>query len=236
MSFQHCRPDQFGNEMYPVFQSMEDNEGWLPTDRKVRSLYDAAREDIAAMEKAKDEKREQMKQLDGVEGSGLTPPSVPTPQPVSSAPIVVAAPVQAYSVSQAPVDNQPSWTAPVAQPVIANGYGTAGIDQTTQLQQPKAVQQDSGFGFMQQPAVQSNTMPQHASSIQQYTAQPQQQPSVNGVFDPFDGIGGTANNNTSFSQTASKGGNSFDPFSAGNGQQQQQQPNLSAADMNLFKY
>ena len=163
--------------MYPVFQSMEDNEGWLPTDRKVRSLYDAAREDIADMEKAKDLKREQMKQLDGVEGSGLTPPSVPAQQAVSSAPTAVAAPVQAYSVSQAPVNNQPSWTAPVAQPVVANGYGTAAIDQTTQIHQPKAAQQESsGFGFLQQPAVQSNAMSQHASSMQQCTAQPQQWP------------------------------------------------------------
>lgn len=230
---------QFGTEMYPVFQSMEDNEGWLPTDRKVRSLYDAAREDIADMEKAKDSKREQMKQLDGVEGSGLTPPSVPAQQPVSPAPTVVAAPVQAYSISQAPANNKPSWTAPLAQPVVANGYGTTAIDQTTQIQQPKAVQQDSsnsGFGFIQQSAGQSNTMntmPQHASSMQQCTAQPQQQPSMNGVFDPFDGIGGTASTSTSFPQTASEGSNSFDPFAAGNGQQQ---PNLSAADMNLFKY
>mmetsp|Transcript_23878 Transcript_23878/g.56520 ORF Transcript_23878/g.56520 Transcript_23878/m.56520 type:complete len:386 (+) Transcript_23878:260-1417(+) len=231
--------EEFGTEMYPVFQSMEDNEGWLPTDRKVRSLYDAAREDIADMEKAKDSKREQMKQLDGVEGSGLTPPSVPAQQPVSPAPTVVAAPVQAYSISQAPANNKPSWTAPLAQPVVANGYGTAAIDQTTQIQQPKAVQQDSsnsGFGFIQQSAGQSNTMntmPQHASSMQQCTAQPQQQPSMNGVFDPFDGIGGTASTSTSFPQTASEGSNSFDPFAAGNGQQQ---PNLSAADMNLFKY
>ena len=221
--------------MYPVFQSMEDNEGWLPTDRKVRSLYDSAREDIADMEKAKDLKREQMKQLDGVEGSGLTPPSVPAQLPVSSAPTAVAAPVQAYSISQAPVNNQPSMTAPVAQPVVANGYGTSAIDQT-QIHQPRADQQESsnsGFGFMQQPTVQSNTLPQHASSTQQYTAQPQQQPSLSGVFDPFDGIGGTASTSSSFSQTASEGGKSFDPFSAGNGQQQ---PHLSAADMNLFKY
>ena len=72
--------EEFGVELYPVFQSMEDNEGWLPTDRKVRSLYDAAREDIAEMEKSKAEKREQIQQLEGVEGSGLTPPSVPAAQ------------------------------------------------------------------------------------------------------------------------------------------------------------
>jgi len=32
--------EEFGVEMYPIIESMEDNEGWLPTDRKVRSLYD----------------------------------------------------------------------------------------------------------------------------------------------------------------------------------------------------
>merc|ERR1719343_885217 len=67
--------EEFGVELYPIFESMEDNEGWLPTDRKVRSLYDSAREDIQAMEKIKNEKRENIRQLDGVEGSGLTPPA-----------------------------------------------------------------------------------------------------------------------------------------------------------------
>ena len=49
--------EEFGVELYPVLESMEDNEGWLPTDRKVRSLYDSAREDIGKMKKMKEEGR-----------------------------------------------------------------------------------------------------------------------------------------------------------------------------------
>ena len=82
--------EEFGVELYPVFESMEDNEGWLPTDRKVRSLYDSAREDIAAMVKLQNDKREQIKQLDGVEGTGLTPPTV---APSMTPPTVVATPI-----------------------------------------------------------------------------------------------------------------------------------------------
>jgi hypothetical protein len=92
--------EEFGVEMYPIFESMEDNEGWLPTDRKVRSLYDSAREDIAKMYKSKEEKREKIKRLNGVEGSGLTPPAVPVVA-MASTPTVVATPVAQAAIGQA---------------------------------------------------------------------------------------------------------------------------------------
>lgn len=103
--------EEFGVELYPVFQSMEDNEGWLPTDRKVRSLYDAAREDIAEMEKSKVEKREQIQQLEGVEGSGLTPPSVPATQTPVVPPLAVATPVATTVDANYPTSNgqQAQW-------------------------------------------------------------------------------------------------------------------------------
>ncbi|KAL3773465.1 hypothetical protein ACHAW5_010832 [Stephanodiscus triporus] len=98
--------EEFGTRLYPIFASMEDDEGWLPTDRKVRSLYDGAREDISKMQLAKEEKREQIRRLDSGGGGGAggggggfaapPPPAVVASKAsfsASTAPTAVATPV-----------------------------------------------------------------------------------------------------------------------------------------------
>lgn len=156
--------EEFGTEMYPVFQSMEDNEGWLPTDRKVRSLYDATREDIAEMEKAKAEKARQIEELDkagGGTGTGFAPP------PVSSgngqqATWASAAPVShsstasygaaSYGTQQMETSSYGSTTQP---PAHHNPY--AGMEMNAIQTKQTANNDTSGFGFLQTP---SNTHPQ----------------------------------------------------------------------------
>ena len=47
------------------------------SDRCTQTIaHETAREDIAKMQKSKDGKREHIKQLGGVQGIGLTPPTV----------------------------------------------------------------------------------------------------------------------------------------------------------------
>jgi len=200
--------EEFGRNLYPIFEGMEDNEGWLPTDRKVRSLYDGAREDIAKMQKAKEEKREQIKRLDGLEGSGLTPPTIaPTTQNVPALPPTVAGipvPSASNNHQQSSGSGQASWasatpTVAVRQPSVTNGYGSSQTpsvvqpnafgttDQNRQLPPQQHHQQqppsDSGFGFMQsQPN--NNTMPpasgtQQCSNNSVQQHQPAQQPQQN---------------------------------------------------------
>lgn len=256
--------EAFGVEMYPIFESMEDNEGWLPTDRKVRSLYDSAREDIAKMKKAKEEKREQFKKMDGLEGSGLTPPAVP-PAPT---PTVVATPVPSINSNDgyppsASGSGQTPWasaapTAVISNPPSSNGYGATqtpvqsfgAMDQSRQFPSPPQQQQspgDSGFGFMQpQTNAAQSAMPQYSNAPpaqqqqqqQQFAQQPQQQQNnLGAVFDPFDGITGGA-------PAASSAPGAGHPLSASappaaNAFDPFSAGNdgkLSNADMNLFKY
>lgn len=258
--------EEFGVELYPIFESMEDNEGWLPTDRKVRSLYDGAREDIVKIVNSKEEKREQIKQLDGVEGSGLTPPAVLT----VSTPTVIATPVQSTAgIGQAPwastvpattaksVTNGYGSTQPPPVQTTDSSFGAMSMNQNKQLPpQQQHVSSDDGFGFMQTPQPNNNTamqpmtasMPQYSNNPAQQQQQPvpaaQPQQNFGTVFDPFDGISGSASNagasmNPSYgaSTVAQPNHNAFDPFSgntqnnSGGGQQA-----LSNADMNLFKF
>lgn len=242
--------EEFGVELYPVFESMEDNEGWLPTDRKVRSLYDSAREDIAAMVKLQNDKREQIKQLDGVEGTGLTPPTV---APSMTPPTVVATPIDS-GVGGQQTTAMPGWssTAPTTtQPVVSsNGYGSSqqpppqvpvtsfggAMDQyNAQQQQPSTT--DSGFGFMQPTTQPQYIQQQPKPAVTQQ--QPQQQSSLGAVFDPFDAISNTAPttyNSTTATQPVNNTASQFDQFSLGNTNTNQSRTALSDADMNLFKY
>ena len=240
--------EAFGVELYPIFESMEDNEGWLPTDRKVRSLYDAAREDIAAMNKLKDDKREQIKQLDGVEGSGLTPTVIATPvtqqtNPTANNPLPWASTTA----------NQPTPAAPTVEPVINQGYGSSATQQMPVASYGSAMDQskqpsssDSGFGFMQQQQTQPSTtsMPQYNQQQPVAASQQPQQQSLGAVFDPFDSISGSSTNaamtNPAFGTApppaSSNSTSQFDQFSLGNNTTNQSGTNLSDADMNLFKY
>jgi hypothetical protein len=153
--------EEFGTRLYPIFASMEDDEGWLPTDRKVRSLYDAAREDIARMQLAKDEKREQIRRLDGGggedDGGFVPPPAVVAKNASASTPTVVATPIPS------PTGAVVGRTMPWASTLPSGGYGSSGYGiapppPTPPVQTappPFAAQQHhqppvhSGFGFMQ---------------------------------------------------------------------------------------
>lgn len=250
--------EEFGRELYPVFESMEDSEGWLPTDRKVRSLYDGAREDIANMQKAKEEKEEQIKRLDGLKGGGLTPPTIPPAAPPAPAPAVVATPVVpsgGNNYSQSSGGEPTPWASAAAAPTvrpdpIANGYGSSqappsvpaasfGQAPPQQQHQPSC---DSGFGFVQSQTPPTTQPP--PVEMQQYpnNPPPPQQNILTGVFDPFDGIGGSnpaASSSGSFGShtaapAAQPNGNAFDPFSGGSNHNNTTK--LNDADMNLFKY
>ena len=251
--------EEFGVELYPIFESMEDNEGWLPTDRKVRSLYDCAREDIAKMKKLQEEKREQMLRLDGVEGSGLTPTSVPNTTLSNAAPPPPTTNIHAtVGIGQTNTTATPSWASNALPSAVAvpvgNGYGSTAqpsqISQPSyayqqQQQQPQPSSNDSGFGFMQ------SSQPQYPNNLAQQSQYPQQpsQPTISAtsVFDPFDAISiagpsGAAPLPTFSTATtqASSNTNAYNPNSMSYSNSQQKGSGgslaLSDADMNLFKF
>lgn len=56
----------FGLEMYQIFVDLEDGEGWLPTVRDIRSIYDQARRDVDKIEAKRKEKEKELMRLGGV--------------------------------------------------------------------------------------------------------------------------------------------------------------------------
>ncbi|KAL7538861.1 hypothetical protein ACHAWF_006235 [Thalassiosira exigua] len=255
--------EEFGVELYPVFEAMEDDEGWLPTDRKVRSLYDAAREDVAQMKQSKEEKKEEIKKLDGVEGSGLDVPSVPSAQSTNvHATLGGSGQMGQMGGSAGGGTGGTAGPAPwasasnpaaMAQPAVDHGYGATnapvsssygGMDQSKSLPVGGS---DSGFGFMAQsqpptpaPATSQYAPQQHPSAQHHLPAQEQQQQNLGGMFDPFDGIG-SSNPSSSLGASAGNaaGNGAYDPFSGSGGPRPQGgggNNGLTDADVNLFKY
>eukprot|EP00980_Cylindrotheca_fusiformis_P010129 scaffold2253_cov119-Cylindrotheca_fusiformis.AAC.4 len=55
----------FGLALFGVLVDAEDNRGYLPTDRQVRSIYDQTRQDIQKIELKKKKKTEELKALGG---------------------------------------------------------------------------------------------------------------------------------------------------------------------------
>jgi hypothetical protein len=57
--------EDFGVALFDAFVYAEDKEGFLPTDRQIRNVYDTARGDIGGLEKQKKAKEEEIVSLGG---------------------------------------------------------------------------------------------------------------------------------------------------------------------------
>jgi len=87
---------EFGLRLFGVLVDLEDAQGWLPTDRNIRSMYDLARKDVEAIQERRATKEQEMRALGGehtvsatakttlVADSSLPRPSIETPSSSSS--------------------------------------------------------------------------------------------------------------------------------------------------------
>lgn len=53
--------EEFGVKMYAIFADLEDNRGWLPTDRHIRAMYDQTRRDLEQIELKRASKEMELK-------------------------------------------------------------------------------------------------------------------------------------------------------------------------------
>lgn len=65
--------EDFGVALYDAFAAAEDNEGFLPTDRQIRNVYDTCRQDLTALEQQKRAKEEEIVELGGKRPSAEIP-------------------------------------------------------------------------------------------------------------------------------------------------------------------
>lgn len=65
--------EDFGVTLYDAFAAAEDNEGFLPTDRQIRNVYDTCRQDLTSLEQQKKAKNDEIVELGGKPTSSETP-------------------------------------------------------------------------------------------------------------------------------------------------------------------
>lgn len=65
--------EDFGVTLYDSFAAAEDNEGFLPTDRQIRNVYDTCRQDLTVLEQQKKAKEDEIVELGGKRSSPQTP-------------------------------------------------------------------------------------------------------------------------------------------------------------------
>jgi len=57
--------EDFGVALYDAFAAAEDNEGFLPTDRQIRNVYDTCRQDLTVLQEQRKAKEEEIVELGG---------------------------------------------------------------------------------------------------------------------------------------------------------------------------
>lgn len=155
----------FGEEIYEIFVKLEDEKGWLPTDRTIRAMYDQARQDMEKLAKKRADKIQELESLGGsytsnkkgLEGSQsgesynapATPatPSAPVPPPQANpqqqqqgmfgTPGAASTTTSSYPPSQTDM-----FSAPTAAPAMASSMSyastSAPISQTGSYMQSQA--------------------------------------------------------------------------------------------------
>eukprot|EP00536_Pseudo-nitzschia_multiseries_P008656 jgi/Psemu1/319445/estExt_fgenesh1_pm.C_2230004 len=65
--------EEFGVALYNAFSDAEDKEGFLPTDRQIRNVYDTCRQDLTSLEQQRKSKEDEIVELGGKRSSSETP-------------------------------------------------------------------------------------------------------------------------------------------------------------------
>lgn len=149
--------EEFGVDLYNAFAGAEDRDGWLPTDRQIRNVYDTCRQDLTSLEAQRTAKGDEIVELGGKRISSELP-SIVVQEP---SPAAAATPnaIPNYQNSTTTIDNATTPTpsamashtnnAPFATTTYDSGYGAT----TATSQQSPAVMQVAGSGMFSHPVV-----------------------------------------------------------------------------------
>jgi len=155
-----AQKEEFGEKLYETLVELEDKDGWLPTDREIRSIYDQTRRDVEKLVAKRASKIQELAQLDdpnaavsattnGGQSAQYATPTVP-----------------ASTTNTAPTQNVSTYgaTAPAGNAPVAASYGST---------QPYAPQQSATGHFASTtPTSTTSTVPSYGAPQQTKTVDP----------------------------------------------------------------
>jgi hypothetical protein len=175
---------EFGVEFYDVLVQLEDGEGWLPTVRDIRTMYDQVRRDLEKIEFKKADKKKELKELGGGSSDDAEAAVVP-----------VKAVLQANASEPCNGLRDDSYNAPAAEAIAVSSYavsaGAGSFAPQPQAHRTFGVDPFGGsVGGYLAPAVPlqaPTTAVQHEPFAMPYAAGQQQQQPQPASYDPFGG-------------------------------------------------
>ena len=129
-----AQKEEFGEKLFETLVQLEDKEGWLPTDRDIRALYDQTRRDVEKLIAKRQAKEQELAGLDDPNAAatqnGQTPavyatPTVPTSQQNGSSSFQPPAPVASVA-------------APMYGSTTQSSFGSSAQQQTASAHDPFA--------------------------------------------------------------------------------------------------
>ena len=186
--------EDFGVALYNAFAAAEDNEGFLPTDRQIRNVYDTCRQDLTSLEQQKKAKNDELVELGGK--PVVSPSETPTVQQTQTTtnnttamPMANTAPT---SNNNGSYSNPTSYGASTTTTAQSAPFAT-----TTQI--PPAPQV-AGTGMFSHPVPNSSGYSDNT-------------PSMNSPMDPFSTINNQGYSNPTPSIPLTMNAPAVDPFS-----------------------
>lgn len=142
-----AQKEEFGEKLYDILVELEDKEGWLPTDREIRSIYDQARRDVEKLVAKKAAKEQELKNLDDPNAADSDAQNGNQPAVYNTPTVPAASPSASVTTSYGSTAAQPTYGVSAATsgqfgasaPVPATAAPVAASYGATQQQQRNTV-------------------------------------------------------------------------------------------------
>jgi len=89
--------ENFGVTLYNALAAAEDNDGFLPTDRQIRNVYDTCRQDLTLLEQQKKAKEDEITELGGKTSSSGPSTSLKSHAATNTTPMTMSNTTHTYS-------------------------------------------------------------------------------------------------------------------------------------------
>jgi len=157
--------EDFGVALYRAFSEAEDKEGFLPTDRQIRNVYDTCRQDITSLQQQRKAKEDEIVELGGKRSSSETPVTTVVEQDTANSSVSASSSTAATATNAIGTYGATTTTAP--QQSVP--FPTSTTNTTTQQQSP-AVMQVAGTGMFSHPVIPGVSSTTHGGHAEPFSA------------------------------------------------------------------
>lgn len=160
--------EEFGVALYDAFAFAEDKEGFLPTDRQIRNVYDTCRQDMTVLDQQRKAKEDEIVELGGKRSASEIPVTTVVEQDTSASSSTAAAATTNNAIGTYGA-TATTTTAPQQSVPFPTSTSTNPTSNATQQQSPAAMQV-AGTGMFSHPVVPGVSSATHGGHVDPFSA------------------------------------------------------------------